>query len=546
MASRSSSLPLLQFSNFSLDIGDEPILKSLDFEIRSGQTLGIVGESGSGKSMTALSALQLLPENSRQTGSLSLMGRELKGLDDATMSTIRGRQVAMIFQEPMTALNPVKTIGLQIAETLRYHTGISRSDGERKTIDLLQRVGLPPSKVPINRFPHQLSGGQRQRVVIAIALALKPRLLIADEPTTALDVTTQAKILKLIQDLTREEDMTTLLISHDLGVVAQMVDDILIMKQGEIVERGPITALQNGLSHPYSQQLLKAATITLKPRDVAPDAHTLLETHALSRQYKLPRKTLFQPARYLQAVDTINLHIKAGENVGIVGESGCGKSTLSRMIMALDKPTHGRVEFEGKDLFALPKHQLRDLRSDMQIVFQDPFGSFNPRHKISRLVGEPLHLLPDLTPQQRRTRVVEALEQVGIDEAALDHFPHEFSGGQRQRIAIARAIVTRPKLIVADEPVSALDVSIREQVLALIGDLGHRLGIAFLFISHDLNVVRAVSHRVYVMLQGKIVETGPTEQVFNNPSNPYTRQLLQATPVMDDVLNRRFSQEYSQ
>ena len=534
-------MALLTYDNLSLSIGDTQILKDINLSLEAGETLALVGESGSGKSMTALAAMQLLPDAAVLTGEVMFDGQRVNGLAEDEMCQIRGASIGMVFQEPMTALNPVKRIGEQIAEGIRFHTGASRPEAEARVVSLMERVGLPVAKYPLSRFPHELSGGQRQRVVIAIALALKPKLLIADEPTTALDVTTQATILDLLKNLVSEDGSALMLISHDLAVVADMVDHIAIMKQGEVVEEGETVHLFDAMTHPYSKKLREASSIKLRREPVLKQRDTLMRVDNLGRYYKLKRKTLFGPRPVLKAVDDVSFEIGRGESLGLVGESGCGKSTLARTLLALNKPSTGQVAFEGHNLHKVSTKELKALRRHMQVVFQDPYGSFNPRHKVHRLVGEPLQLFDHLSHSERMKKVQVALENVGLDADDMDKFPHEFSGGQRQRIAIARAIVTEPSLIIADEPVSALDVSIREQVLELLNDLGERLGISYLFISHDLNVVRAVTDRVLVMYQGRIIEQGPTDDVFDNPRETYTQQLLAATPDLKKTLARRGS-----
>ena len=460
------------------------------------------------------------------------------------MRQLRGPGMGMVFQEPMTALNPVKTVGAQVAEGVRYHRQCSRMEAEQAAIDLLDRVGLPAGTYSPNRYPHQLSGGQRQRVVIAIAIAMQPALLSADEPTTALDVTTQATILDLLRELIADHRMALLLITHDLAVVADMVEHVSIMRQGEIVEAGATLPLFREMKHPYSTRLRTASTIAPyhKPPQLAA-ADQLLRADNLFRRYRLPRRRLSLRAPQFTAIQDVSLRIGEGERVGLVGESGCGKSTLARLILALDKPSDGSISFLGKDPFSIGRPALRELRQHMQVVFQDPYGSFNPRHRVGRLVGEPLHLIPGLGYQDRQRRVQVALESVGLTAPDMNKFPHEFSGGQRQRLAIARAIVTNPRLIVADEAVSALDVSIRGQILDLLHQLSSERGIAYLFISHDLNVVRAVTDRVLVMLRGKIVEQGATEDVFQRPEHPYTQRLLAAVPNLDSVLQRLEARE---
>ncbi|MEN0086877.1 MAG: dipeptide ABC transporter ATP-binding protein [Pseudomonadota bacterium] len=534
-------MALLDVENLVLDIGGRPILRDIDLKLEAGGSLGLVGESGSGKSLTALAVMGLLPQGSEARGQAQFDGLDVLRAPELEMLGVRGRQIGMVFQEPMTALNPVKTIGSQVAEGLRYHTGANRADAETQVRKLMEEVGLPAAHHGLNRYPHELSGGQRQRVVIAMAIAMRPKLLIADEPTTALDVTTQATILNLLRNLTAEHGMALMLISHDLAVVADMVDHIAILRHGRVVEQGETVSLFDTMADPYSKSLRAATTVSAVPQNASAinASEPLLAVDGLVRRYTKPRAHPLAKREYVTAVDNVSFDISPGESVGLVGESGCGKSTLARAVLALEKADEGAIHFGGRDLTIMPPAELRELRRDVQVVFQDPFGSFNPRHTIARVVGEPLHLVDDLGPKAKTDRLVDALDRVGIGRDALHRYPHEFSGGQRQRIAIARAVVTEPKLILADEPVSALDVSIRGQVLDLMADLGQRLGVAYLFISHDLHIVRAVTDRVLVMRAGKIVERGRTADVFGQPESDYTKQLLAATLSLDAVLARK-------
>ena len=534
-------MALLEVRDLSLSIAGFPILRDVDLSVDAGEVLGVIGESGSGKSMTALSIMQLLPVGSVTGGSVTLDGHEVLGLPDRQMRAIRGRTVGMVFQEPMTALNPVKTIGDQVAETATIHGGMGRAEALKVARETLDRVELPADRFPLDRYPHELSGGQRQRVVIAMAIAMRPKLLIADEPTTALDVTTQAQILKLLQRLVDEDGMGLIFITHDLGVVAGLADKVAIMRRGEVVEAGPTVSLFRNLKHPYSQALFEASS-HVPPR--IPPTETggtpVLAVDGVVREYPLPRKGLFGPRRVLRAVDGVTLKIERGENVGLVGESGCGKSTLARAIMSLEPIQGGRIAIAGEGLD--PKRGASfGTRRKMQVVFQDPYGSFDPRHRVDRLVSEPFHLLGAAAPQgaEREKRVAKALEEVGLAASDAHKYVHEFSGGQRQRIAIARALIIEPELIILDEAVSALDVSVRAQVLDLLADLSDRLQISYLFISHDLAVVRSITDRVLVMKAGKVVEEGPTEEVFQSPRHPYTRELLAATPNLELALTER-------
>ena len=517
---------MISLKDLNLSIHRLPILKDVSFDIAQGQIFGLVGESGSGKSMTALALMQLLPQGFSASGQVMVDGTDVLALSEAEMCALRGNEIGMIFQEPMTALNPVQTIGDQVAETLLIHGKADKAEAAKIARHMLNRVDLPEDKFPSSRYPHELSGGQRQRVCIAMAIALRPKLLIADEPTTALDVTTQAQILELLQELVAEEDMSLLLITHDLAVVAGMADYVAVMRKGEIVEQGQTEHLFRTMSHPYTRQLFEASSH--QPDHGAETQDTpILEVKNAIREYAAPRSKLFHRPPPFRAVDNVSFTLKRGESLGLVGESGCGKSTLTRAILGLDALQGGEIRLSGEPVLA-GQHMPTHLRQKVQVVFQDPYGSFNPRHKVLRLVMEPYHLTTP--PDNAREHVAEALETVGMPADAMDRYIHEFSGGQRQRIAIARALVLHPDLIVLDEAVSALDVSIRAQILDLLADLQKRLGLSYLFISHDLTVVQAITDRVLVMQRGKIVETGPTEQVFTSPTHPYTKQLLDAAP----------------
>ena len=538
---------LLHVENLSLFIGETPILTHVDMHVGKGEVLGLVGESGSGKSMTALAIMQLLPHAARTSGRILFDGQDLLTRTESEMCALRGDDIGMVFQEPMTALNPVKTIGEQVAEGIRWHTRCSRAEAESRAAAILDRVGLPQAKFPLSRFPHELSGGQRQRVVIAIACALKPRLLIADEPTTALDVVLQAQILDLLRDLVEENRMGLLLISHDLAVVADMADRITVMRHGEVMEQGETAHTLRRQAHPYTRQLAEASMhVPASRQAVAPqpsktrDAPPLLAVENVVKDYPARRTSLFRKPESFRAVNDVSFAMEPGHSVALVGRSGCGKSTLARMILALDHPTGGAIRLAGQDLSHLEGEALRPFRRQMQVVFQDPYGSFNPRHKVERLVAEPLHLL-DRQPSgtERRDRVAEALREVHMPPDSMDRYPHEFSGGQRQRISIARAIITRPALIVADEPVSALDVSIRAQILDLFAELNNKLRLAYLFITHDLTVARAITDDVMVMHDGEIVERGRTADVLSNPRHEATRALVDAAPDLERAIARR-------
>ena len=534
-------MALLDVKDLRLSIGKFPILRDIDLSVDAGEILGVIGESGSGKSMTALSVMQLLPFGATTSGSVKLDGREVLGLPDAEMRRIRGGTVGMVFQEPMTALNPVKTIGDQVAETAMVHGGLGRREALEVARQTLERVELPTSRFPLDRYPHELSGGQRQRVVIAMAIAMQPKLLIADEPTTALDVTTQAAILKLLQKLVDEDGMGLMFITHDLGVIAGLADKVSIMRQGEVVEAGPTVQLFRALQHPYSKALFEASSHV--PPRIPPavvGGTPVLAVDNVVREYPLPRRGLFEKRKVLRAVDGVSLRIEKGENVGLVGESGCGKSTLARAIMALEPTQGGRIAISGEPIDP-KKGASFATRRHLQVVFQDPYGSFNPRHRVDRLVSEPFHLLGSAAPSgaERDKRIARALDEVGLSATDGEKYVHEFSGGQRQRIAIARALIIEPSLIILDEAVSALDVSVRAQVLDLLAELSDRLQLSYLFISHDLAVVRSITDRVLVMRAGKIVEEGATEEVFRAPKHPYTQELLAATPNLEAALAKR-------
>jgi peptide/nickel transport system ATP-binding protein len=550
-------MSLLEIENLRLDIAGLPILKGIDLTIAKGEVMGIVGESGSGKSMTALTLMKLLPEASRATGRVTFDGIDILAAPEAAMNKLRGDDIGMVFQEPMTALNPVKTIGEQVAEGIRWHTGASRANAEDRARAMLDRVGLPERQFPLSRYPHELSGGQRQRVVIAIACALSPKLLVADEPTTALDVVLQAQILDLLRDLVDERRMGLMLISHDLAVVAEMSDRITIMRHGEVLEAGPAAAILTEQKHPYTKQLAHASTHVPELRrspasplvaELAPQARAagelqdlpLLSVKDIIKDYPGRRTSLFRSPAPFRAVDGVSFELREGQSIALVGRSGCGKSTLARMILALDRPSSGSIRLLGDELSDKSEPQLRPLRRNMQVVFQDPYGSFNPRHKVERLVSEPLYLLETQPGRgERRERVAAALAEVGLQARDMEKYPHEFSGGQRQRLSIARALITRPKLIVADEPVSALDVSIRAQILDLFADLNHRLGVAYLFITHDLTVARAITDDVMVMHDGQIVERGRTHAVLDAPQSAAGRALVDAAPDLEHALARR-------
>ena len=518
----------IRIRDLAVTIGTRPVLADVDLDLAPGQVTGLVGESGSGKSMTALAVIGLLPDGARASGAVDLDGQNLLELPERTLNTLRGRRIGMIFQEPMTALNPLMTIGDQVAEVLRQHHALPRAKALATARDRLDRVGLPAPRFPLTLYPHELSGGQRQRVAIAMAIADAPDLLIADEPTTALDVTTQAQILDLLRGLVRDEGMALLLITHDLAVVAGIADQVAVMQNGRIVESGATETLFRTQRHPYTRALFAAARHQPpRPAAPAPDDTPILSVRDAVREYRLPRPSAFAPHPVLRAVDGVILTIADGESVGLVGESGCGKSTLTRAILGLEPLQGGSIHLDGAPVTA---RMPPDLRARVQVVFQDPFGSFDPRWRVDRLVAEPFHLTG--RPADWRDRVAEALAEVGIPADAMARHIHEFSGGQRQRIAIARALLIRPKLIVLDEAVSALDVQVRAQVLDLLARLRASHGMAWLFISHDLSVVRSITDRVLVMDKGRIVEDGPTAQIMDAPRHPVTQRLVAATPLI--------------
>ncbi|MGC1494866.1 MAG: dipeptide ABC transporter ATP-binding protein [Sulfitobacter sp.] len=525
---------LLEIKNLSLSIHGLNILNDITLSVGEGEIVAITGESGSGKSMTALAVMQLLPKGITSTGKIVLGDHDLTGLSESALCKIRGNDIGMVFQEPMTALNPVHTIGQQVTETIRIHDrSASRQEAKDRAVETLTRVGLPQDQFPLSRFPHELSGGQRQRVVIAMAIALRPRLLIADEPTTALDVTTQGQILDLLKKLAQEDGMGLLMITHDLAVVADMADRIVVMRAGEIVEQGDTHRLLKDMQHPYTRMLFAASShhVTLPTTDAQ---RPLLEVNNVIRDYPMPRTKLFGAPTFFRAVNNVSFTIRRGERLGLVGESGCGKSTLTRALLGLEQIQSGRITVDGQPVFTDKKPNLA-VRRKLQVVFQDPFGSFNPRHRVERLITEPFHLLPDPPKGSARTRAIdEALIAVGLTPKDASKYIHEFSGGQRQRIAIARALIIRPELILFDEAVSALDVSVRAQILDLLADLCVSYNLTYLFISHDLSVVRTITDRVLVMKSGEIVEQGETSSVFENPQHPYTQALISAAPVLPD------------
>ncbi|ARU02926.1 ABC transporter ATP-binding protein [Yoonia vestfoldensis] len=521
-------MSLLSIRDLSVQINGTRVLQGIDLDMAPGQITAITGESGSGKSMTALAIMGLLPQGAQAQGQILLDGTDIVQTPEAALCRMRGNAMGMVFQEPMTALNPVQTIGAQVAETILIHENTTKAQAQARAAAMLERVGL---KVAPTRYPHELSGGQRQRVVIAMAIAMRPKLLIADEPTTALDVTTQARILDLLQGLVAEFGMGLLLITHDLAVVADVADRIAVMQHGRIVEQGATHDLLGTMRHPYTRALFAASTHAVDLPAVQSDA-PLLAVRNVMRDYPTKRLSLFGPPARFRALDDVSLTINRGERLGLVGESGCGKSTLTKAILGLEPVQAGQITLDGAPV----SQGDHALRRKMQVVFQDPYGSFNPRHRVDRLITEPFHLL-DNPPkgEDRANTIAKALADVGLPPDAAGKYIHEFSGGQRQRLAIARALIVEPDLIIFDEAVSALDVSVRAQVLDLIADLCRKRPLAYLFISHDLSVVRSITDRVLVMQAGKIVESGVTETVFAAPQHPYTQSLIAAAPQLPEL-----------
>jgi len=501
-------------------------VKGVSFDVGRGEVVALVGESGSGKSVTALSTVSLLSANTEVGGSVLYEGREMIGASEQSLQSLRGNDISFIFQEPMTSLNPLHTIEKQLMESLALHQGLVGEKAKQRVIHLLERVGISNAKDRLNAYPHQLSGGQRQRVMIAMALANGPKLLVADEPTTALDVTIQAQILDLLDDLKRDEGMSMLFITHDLGIVGQIADRVCVMQNGLIVETGVTSEIFSNPRHPYTQKLLNAHS-TGAPEPISPDSPVVAETEHAKVWFPIQRGFLKRTVGHVKAVNDATLRIRAGETVGIVGESGSGKSTLAMAMMRLIS-SKGKISFEGRDLNRLRTKDLRSLRSDMQIVFQDPYGSLSPRMTCAQIIAEGLEVHGAPAGQQHEELVRDILVEVGLDPAMMHRYPHEFSGGQRQRIAIARAMVLRPKFVVLDEPTSALDMTVQVQIVDLLRDLQKKYGLAYLFISHDLKVVRAMSHYVLVMKDGDIVEEGPVDRIFEAPQNDYTRKLMHA------------------
>ncbi|QIE44471.1 ABC transporter ATP-binding protein [Pseudohalocynthiibacter aestuariivivens] len=505
--------------------------KDINFDLEAGEILCIVGESGSGKSMSANAVMSLLPQGVKAVGgTINFDGQEILGLSESQMMALRGRRISMIFQEPLSALNPLLRVGAQIAEVFEAHGVLKGPERHARALKLLDEVGIPDPEAAIRAYPFQLSGGQRQRVMIAMALALEPDILIADEPTTALDVTTQAQILKLIEDLRQSRRMAVIFITHDFGVVADIADRVIVMQTGEIVETGTADDVLLKPKHPYTQSLIDAIPrLTCHDEATETERKPILTVEGLNKTFKTGSGTLFGKQRVVKAVQDVNFELFAGETIGIVGESGSGKSTVGRCLVRLIDPEAGRVMIEGADIAHMSGAELRNQRRKMQMIFQDPFSSLNPRARVSRILTEGL-IAHRTSKSEAMEKARALLEMVGLDASAMGRFPHEFSGGQRQRIGIARALALDPSIIIADEAVSALDVSIQAQVLDLLADLKTRLNLSMLFITHDLRVAARICDRIIVMQKGRIVEVGPTGKVLHDPDTAYTRSLLDAIP----------------
>jgi len=572
------SEPLLRIEGLrtTFHTEDETVraVRGIALEIREGHTLGLVGESGSGKSVTSLSILRLLPERVAviEGGRIRFLGRDLLEMPEKELIDVRGAQISMIFQEPMTSLNPVLTVGSQVMEAILIHQDVSRKEARRRTIRLFEEVGLPDAARRVDMYPHELSGGQQQRVMIAMALSCNPKLLIADEPTTALDVTIQAQILELLRKLRDTRGMSILFITHDLGVIAEIADDVAVMYDGEIVEYGSVVEIFESPRHPYTRGLLACRprletrlgrlptisdfmevrerngrreiverTETTREKAPAPPAPPRVErapdlvVEDLKVHFPIRKGILQRTVGWVKAVDGVSFTVRAGSTLGLVGESGCGKTTTGRAILRLVELTAGKVLFRGRDLAKLRGRELRELRKDMQIVFQDPYGSLNPRLTVESALTEPMEIHAIGTNRaERRERAAALLHEVGLDPAHLRRYPHEFSGGQRQRICIARALTVDPSFLICDESVSALDVSVQAQVLNVLRDLQERRHLTYIFISHDLAVVKFMSDDLAIMNEGRIIEMGPAEEIYRNPREAYTRGLIEAIP--DDRL----------
>jgi peptide/nickel transport system ATP-binding protein len=532
-----SEAPILEVTDLGVDFWVDgtwyPAAMHMNYTVAPGEVLAIVGESGSGKSSSSMALLGLLPPNARVSGSIKLNGRELSTMSEGQLRQIRGKDVSVIFQEPMTALNPVYTVGFQIVESLRLHLHLNPVEARKRAIELLEMVEIPNPEASFDKYPHQFSGGQRQRVMIAIAISCDPMLLIADEPTTALDVTVQAEILDLMRNLRSRLNSAIVLITHDMGVVADLADKIIVMKDGEIVEAGPIRQIFNAPQHPYTQQLLGAV-----PRLMVDDARVGTDPFAGAETVlKLEHVAIEYPKHgripAFRAADDINLEIRKGEILGLVGESGSGKTTIGRAVVGLLPVVEGRLTVGGRDLGAANAKQLREIRKQIGIVFQDPGSSLNPRFPIGQCIGEPLLLTKEFDRKAINARVEELLDQVELPRSFRNRYPHELSGGQRQRVGIARALALKPALLVADEPTSALDVSVQARFLDLLQEIQQQLQFACLFVSHDLAVVDLLADRIAVMHRGRLVEQGTADEILRRPKDPYTQRLIAAVPVPD-------------
>lgn len=567
-------VPILKVEKLSVHFkNDQGLTKSvqhISFEIQKGKICGIVGESGSGKSVSSLAIMGLLASNAIIEGNISLFLEnnkiDLINLTESEKIKLRGSKIAMVFQEPMTSLNPVLTCGYQIVEVLQQHLGLDKEAAEKRTIELFEEVRLPRPEKILNSYPHELSGGQKQRVMIAMALSCNPELLIADEPTTALDVTVQKNIVELLLQIKKDRNMSMIFISHDLGLISEIADDVIVMYKGEIKEQGTVQQIINNPQHPYTKGLIACRPqlknnwsrlptlndfIDNEGQSIQPNWSMyvknqndvqlrkdklyaqvpIVEVKNLVKKYPIKKGFFSKSTEFVHAVDGVNLKLYPGETLGLVGESGCGKSTLGRCILRLIEPTDGEINFDGKEISLYTNEQMRKLRSQMQIIFQDPYSSLNPRLTVGQALMEPMQVHQYLkNNQERKSKVLDILDKVGLLTSHFDRYPHEFSGGQRQRICIARALVLEPKLIICDESVSALDVSVQAQVLNLLSDLRDQFNLSYIFISHDLSVVKHFSDRIIVMNKGKIVEEGFPEEIYSNPKESYTQQLIEAIP----------------
>ncbi len=525
---------VLDIDDLRLELGGETILNGVNLSLERGKITGLVGRSGSGKSMTGLAAIGLAPAGALLSGAVHLNGQSLLNLPEREMCALRGRDLAMIFQEPMTALNPLQTIAMQIAETITIHQDTPKAQARDEAEALMRRVGLDPDVISPGRFPHELSGGQRQRVMIAAAIAMKPAVLIADEPTTALDVTTQAEILKLLRRLVEEDEMALLFITHDLAVISNMADTVAVMDKGRIIDADtPDNFFKKGLGGALSGLVVQSTKRKLAQKTSA-KRQTIVEAKDVSCIYPTARQNLFSSAPPMRAVNSVSLTLKRGENLGLVGESGCGKSTLARALLGLQPVSEGAVEIGGVGFASAGKAAMRIMRKKIQIVFQDPYSSFNPRQTVEKIISEPFHLF-DTPPSraEQREQIGDVLASVGMSLNDMEKYPHEFSGGQRQRIAIARALITEPSVIILDEATSALDVGARNRVLNLLMALSDQRGVSYLFVTHDMTVIRDVADRVLVMKDGRIVEEGATSDILGHPQHDYSRSLIEATPKIN-------------